>query len=290
MKPASFEYHRVGTVSEAVERLGELGEDSKVLAGGQSLVPMMNFRLARPTALVDISRVGELKYLEREGDALRIGALTAHSQVEGMTDPDLLDGFAVLKHAAKWVGHYPIRTRGTFGGSVAHADPTAEWCLLAVLLDAEMVARGPNGERTIAAPDFLLGFLTNALEPDEILIEVRFPRPAPHATLQEFARRRGDFAIVAAAVALDMDGEKCSTARIVIGGVDDVPVRVGEAEAVLAGSTLGSEAFEEAAQAAAKHVEPASDIHGSAEYRRHLTSVLVKRALVEAAANGSAPA
>jgi carbon-monoxide dehydrogenase medium subunit len=287
MKPASFAYHRVGGVSEAIERLEELGEDSKVLAGGQSLVPMMNFRLARPAALVDISRVQELKYLEREGDTLRIGAMTPHSDVEAMTAPELLDGFGVLKHAARWVGHYPIRTRGTFGGSVAHADPSAEWCMLAVLLDAEIVARGPGGDRTIAAADFLLGFLTNALDPDEILIEVRFPRPAPHAALQEFARRRGDFAIVAAAVALDVDGEKCRDARIVIGGVDDVPVRASEAEAVLAQATLGTEAFQEAGQAAAKEIEPASDIHGSAEYRRHLAAVLVARALAEAAANGN---
>jgi len=287
VKPASFEYHRVGTVKEAVERLGELGEDAKVLAGGQSLVPMMNFRLARPPALVDITRVEELKYLTRDGDALRIGALTSHAEVEGMTAPELLDGFSVLKDAARWVGHYPIRTRGTFGGSVAHADPAAEWCMLAVLLDAEILARGPDGERTITAPEFLLGFLTNALEPGELLVEVRFPRPAPRAALQEFARRRGDFAIVAAAVALDVEGETCRSARIVIGGVDDVPVRVSEAEEALAGNALEGGAFEEAGQAAARAVDPASDIHGSADYRRHLTAVLVTRALVEAAGPGN---
>ncbi len=282
MKPATFEYHRVGTVGEAVERLGELGEDAKLLAGGQSLVPMMNFRLARPPALVDISRVAELRYLTREGDTLRIGALTSHLAIERMDAPELLDGFSFLKEAAHWVGHYPIRTRGTFGGSVAHADPAAEWCLLAVLLDAEIVARGPGGERTIAAADFLLGFLTNALDPDEVLVEVRFPRPASRAALHEYARRRGDFAIVAAAVAVDVEEDTCRSARIVIGGVDDVPVRIGEAEAALAGSRLEAEAIEEAAQAAARAVDPASDIHGSAEYRRHLTAVLVTRALGEA--------
>lgn len=282
MKPASFEYHRVGTVAEAVERLGELGEDAKVLAGGQSLVPMMNFRLSRPPALVDISRVDELRYLTREGDALRIGALTSHLAIERMDAPELLDGFAFLRDSAHWVGHYPIRTRGTFGGSVAHADPAAEWCMLAVLLDAEIVARGPGGERTIPAADFLLSFLTNALDPDEVLVEVRFPRPAPRTALHEYARRRGDFAIVAAAVSVEIEEDTCRSARIVIGGVDDVPVRIEEAEAALAGSRLEAGAIEEAAQAASRAVDPASDIHGSAEYRKHLTAVLVTRALAEA--------
>jgi carbon-monoxide dehydrogenase medium subunit len=282
VKPASFEYHRVGTVTEAVERLGELGEDAKVLAGGQSLVPMMNFRLVRPPALVDITRVGELKYMVPDGDALRIGALTVHAALEGMEAPELVQGFSVLKRAARWVGHYPIRTRGTFGGSVAHADPSSEWCMLSVLLDAEVVARGPDGERTIPASEFFLGFFTNALEPGEVLVEVRFPRPAPRAALQEFARRQGDFAIVAAAVALDVEDRSCRSARIVIGGVDEIPLRVREAEEVLAGTALEAEALEEAGQAAARVVDPASDIHGSADYRRHLTAVLVRRALVEA--------
>ena len=280
MKPAAFEYHRVATAEEAIDRLAELGEDAKVLAGGQSLVPMMNFRIVRPPALVDVSRVPDLAYLARDGDALQIGALALHRDVEHARD-DLLDGFGVLKQAAPLVGHLPIRARGTFGGSVAHGDPASEWCLLAVALGAEIVARGPDGERTIPADEFFLGFFTTALEPGELLCEVRFPAPRPRAALEEFARRHGDYAIVAAAVALD--GEP----RVVIGGVDAVPVRAGAAEAVLAGGEPDAEAIEEAAQAAAGEVDPGSDVHGSADYRRKLTAVMVRRALHRAVGDGA---
>jgi aerobic carbon-monoxide dehydrogenase medium subunit len=284
MKPASFEYHRVDSAEEAVERLVELGEDAKVLAGGQSLVPMMNFRLVRPPALVDVSRVGELDYVRREGEELRIGALTLHETVERL-DGEAAQGYAVLREAARFVGHFPIRARGTFGGSIAHADPSAEWCMLARLLDATVIARGPDGAREIAAEDFFLGFFTTSLEPDELVTEVRFAAPPGRATIEEFARRHGDFAIVAAAVALDLDGDKCGRARIVVGGVDEVPVRPGEAERTLEGAVLEPEAIAEAAAAAAREVDPSGDIHGSADYRRHLTGVLVRRAL-ERAVNG----
>jgi aerobic carbon-monoxide dehydrogenase medium subunit len=282
MKPASFDYHRVERVEEALERLAELGEDAKVLAGGQSLVPMMNFRLTRPPALVDITRIPDLRYVARDGDVLRIGALTRHREIDLLRDPELLAGYELLPRAARWVGHYPIRTRGTFGGSVAHADPSAEWCMLAVLLDATIVAAGPDGEREIPAADFFLGFFTTALEPGELLVEVRLPRPRPHAALHEFARRHGDFAIVAAAVAVDVQDDRLSDARVVIGGVDEVPLRVEAAEQALDGAGPGGEAFAEAGRAAAAAVDPSSDVHGSAEYRRELTDVLVRRALAEA--------
>jgi aerobic carbon-monoxide dehydrogenase medium subunit len=286
MKPAAFEYHRVELVEEALERLAELGDEAKVLAGGQSLVPMMNFRLVRPPALVDITRIPDLRYVVRDGDALRIGALTVHREVERLSDPELVSGYELLPRAARWVGHYPIRTRGTFGGSIAHADPSAEWCLLAVLLDAVVVLAGPDGERELPAADFFLGFFTTALEPGELLVEVRLPRPRRHAALQEFARRHGDFAVVAAAVAVDVDGDRLADPRIVIGGVDEVPVRVEEAERALDGATAGPEAFAETGRAAAAAVDPSSDIHGSAEYRRELTGVLVRRALAEAVNGG----
>jgi carbon-monoxide dehydrogenase medium subunit len=282
VKPASFEYHRVERTEDALERLAELGEDAKVLAGGQSLVPMMNFRLVRPPALVDITRIPDLRYVARDGDALRVGALTSHREIELLRDPDLVAGYELLPRAARWVGHYPIRTRGTFGGSVAHADPSAEWCMLAVLLDATIVAAGPDGEREIPAADFFLGFFANALEPDELLVEVRLPRPRPHAALHEFARRHGDFAIVAVAVAVDVDGDRLRDARIVVGGVDEVPLRVEAAEQALDGAAPGAEAFAEAGRAAAGAVDPSSDVHGSAQYRRELTDVLVRRALAEA--------
>jgi aerobic carbon-monoxide dehydrogenase medium subunit len=282
VKPAAFEYHRVDRTEDALERLAELGEDAKVLAGGQSLVPMMNFRLVRPPALVDVMRIPDLRYVMRDGDALRIGALTRHREIELLRDGDLVSGYELLPHAARWVGHYPIRTRGTFGGSIAHADPAAEWCMLALLLDATVVVTGPGGEREIPAADFFLGFFTTALEPGELLLEVRFPRPRPHAALQEFARRHGDFAIVAAAVAVDVDGDRMSDARVVVGGVDEVPLRVQAAERALDGAAPGGEAFAEAGRAAAGAVEPSSDVHGSAEYRKELTDVLVRRALAEA--------
>ena len=282
MKPASFEYHRVDRVEEALERLTELGEDAKVLAGGQSLVPMMNFRLVRPPALVDVTRIPDLRYVARDGDVLRIGALTTHREIETLSDPEVVGGYELLPRAARWVGHYPIRTRGTFGGSVAHADPSAEWCMLAVLLDATIVVAGPRGEREIPAADFFLGFFTTALEPGELLIEVRVSRPRPHAALHEFARRHGDFAIVAVAVAVDVEGDRIADPRIVVGGVDDVPLRVEAAEQALDGAAPGAEAFAEAGRAAAGAVDPSSDVHGSAQYRKDLTDVLVRRALAEA--------
>jgi aerobic carbon-monoxide dehydrogenase medium subunit len=282
VKPAAFAYHRVDRVEDALERLAELGEDAKVLAGGQSLVPMMNFRLVRPPALVDITRIPDLRYVARDGDALRVGALTSHREIETLRDPDVVGGYELLPRAARWVGHYPIRTRGTFGGSVAHADPSAEWCMLAVLLDATIVAVGPDGEREIPAADFFLGFFTTSLEPGELLVEVRFPRPRTHAALHEFARRHGDFAIVAVAVAVDVEGDRIRDARVVVGSVDEVPLRVEAAEQALDGAAPGAEAFAEAGRAAAGAVDPSSDVHGSAQYRKDLTDVLVRRALAEA--------
>ena len=283
MKPAAFKYQRAHTVEEAVEQLTKLGDDAKLLAGGQSLVAMMNFRLVRPSALVDITPIPDLQYVEFDDEGLKIGALTPHRWVEEMEEPDLLEDFSLLKKAARWVGHYPIRTLGTFGGSIAHADPSAEWCMLAVLLDAEIVAVGPQGERVIPASDFFQGFFMTALEPDEMVVEVRFPEPAPHASIQEFARRAGDFAIVSAAVVLDVHDGKCSSARVVLGGVSDIPLRVPEAERVLEGADTSREAFEEAGQEAAKAIDPPSDVHGDADYRRDLSAVLVRRALTEAA-------
>ncbi len=282
MKPAAFKYQRANTVEDAIEQLTELGDDAKLLAGGQSLVPMMNFRLVRPSALVDITGIADLRYIESHGEGLKIGALTPHRWVEAMEDPEVLEGFSVLKRAARWVGHYPIRTLGTFGGSIAHADPSAEWCMLATLLDAEIVAVGAEGERVIPASEFFHGFFMTALEADEMVVEVRFPRPAPHAALHEFARRAGDFGIVAAAVALDVRDGECRSARIVLGGVADVPLRIPEAERVLEEADVGREAFVEAGQAAAKVIDPPSDVHGSAAYRRDLSAALIWRALTEA--------
>jgi len=284
MKPAAFEYRKASTIEEAVEQLTQLGDDAKLLAGGQSLVAMMNFRLVRPSALVDVKGIPDLQYVEANGEGLKIGALTPHRWIEVMEDPGILEGFSVLKSAARWVGHYPIRTLGTFGGSIAHADPSAEWCMLAMLLDAEILAVGPGGERVIPASDFFQGFFTTALEPDEMIVEVRFPKPAPHAALQEFARRAGDYGIVAAAVALDVQGGQCRSARVVLGGVSDVPLRIPEAEQLLEGADIGQDVFKEAGQEAAKVIDPPSDVQGTMEYRRDLAATLIQRGLTEAVA------
>ena len=286
MKPAAFRYHRARDIDDATALLAELGDDAKVIAGGQSLVAMMNFRLARPGHLVDIAGLRELAYLGVDangvdtngGGALRIGALTTHHAVEISSPRQLGAGFDLIRDAMAWVGHLPIRTRGTVGGSIAHGDATAEWCLLAVLLDAELVARSPRGLRRIPAGEFFFGYYTTALEPDEILVEVVFPRPAPNAALTEFAERRGDFAIVSAAVDLDAEGPAVRSGRVALGGVAAMPVRVPEAEAVLAGG--GS--FRDCAEAAAAAVDPPGDANGSAAYRRRLIRTLVERACEEA--------
>ncbi|WP_327674373.1 MULTISPECIES: xanthine dehydrogenase family protein subunit M [unclassified Streptomyces] len=279
MKPAPFGYHRARDIDGATRLLAELGDDAKVIAGGQSLVAMMNFRLARPGHLVDIGGLRELDGMHRDATgALRIGALTTHHTVE--SDPEGVLGreFAVLREAMRWIGHLPIRTRGTIGGSIAHADATAEWCLLALALRAEFVARGPRGERRVAAGDFFLGYYTSVLDPDELLVEVVFPRPAPHAALTEFAERQGDFALVSAAVDLDVTDGSVHGGRVALGGVAASVVRVPEAEAVLAAGGT----FADCAEAAADAVEPPSDASGSAHYRKQLVRTLVLRACEEA--------
>jgi carbon-monoxide dehydrogenase medium subunit len=281
VKPAPFAYHRAHSVAEAVALLAELGDEAKILAGGLSLVPMMNFRLARPTALVDVTRIEGLSYLTTgPQDGLRIGALTTHRAVETSRDPDVLAGFGVLPRSARWIGHYPIRSRGTFGGSIAHADPASEWCLLAVLLGAQVVLTGPQGRRTVPAAGFFEGYYSTAASPDEMITELWFPRPAPRAVLTEFAQRQGDFAVVAAAVCADIEDGICRSARVVLGGVGPLPVEVN-ADAV-SGQPATSDTWQAMGEHVASQVEPPEDTHGSGEFRRRLTATLVSRALAEA--------
>jgi carbon-monoxide dehydrogenase medium subunit len=293
VKPAAFRYHQAHDVSDAIGLLGELaaaGEDPKLIAGGQSLVPMMNFRLARPTALVDLGslrRNPALNSFRRTDSGLTIGAMVTHRTVE-VSGPALGADFAVLSRAMRWVGHLPIRSRGTVAGSVVHGDATAEWCLLALLLDAVIVAEGPDGRREIPAGEMFLGFYTTAVDPDEVVTAVRFTRPAPRAALTEFARRHGDFAIVDAAVSLDAgpaaDGDRgpLTGGRVVLGGVAPAPIRVPEAEAVLIGGVPGPELFAECGEAAAAAVDPPDDAAASGAYRRRLTRTLVTQALHQA--------
>jgi carbon-monoxide dehydrogenase medium subunit len=285
VKPAPFAYHRAHSVDEAVALLTELGDEAKILAGGLSLVPMMNFRLARPAFLVDVSGIGGLSYL-RAGPAdgqtstLRIGALTTHRAVEVCRDPAVLDGFGVLPRSARWIGHYPIRSRGTFGGSIAHADPASEWCLLAILLDARIVLTGPAGPRTVPAAGFFEGYYSTTAGPDEMITELRFPEPAPTAALTEFAPRQGDFAVVAAAVSADVADGICRAGRVVLGGVGPRPLEVDASP--LSGQPASAETWRAMGEHAAGQIDPPEDTHGDAAFRRRLTVTLVARALAAA--------
>jgi aerobic carbon-monoxide dehydrogenase medium subunit len=281
VKPAPFAYHRAHSVGEAVALLAGLGDEAKILAGGLSLVPMMNFRLARPSALIDVTRVEGLSYLRADRDGLRIGALTTHRAVETTRDPAVLGDYGVLPRSARWIGHYPIRSRGTFGGSIAHADPASEWCLLAVLLGAQVVLTGPDGHREVPAAEFFQGYYTTAASPGEMITELWFPRPEPHAVLTEFAPRQGDFAVVAAAVAIDVKDGACRSGRVVLGGVGPQPVQV-EASA-LAGQPAGPGTWQAMGEQAASQIDPPDDTHGTSQYRHRLTATLVARALAEAA-------
>jgi carbon-monoxide dehydrogenase medium subunit len=286
VKPAPFAYHRAHSVGEAVALLAELGDEAKILAGGLSLVPMMNFRLARPSALIDVLGIMGLSYLRVDDRGLHIGALTTHRTVETTRDPAVRDGFGVLPRSARWIGHYPIRSRGTFGGSIAHADPASEWCLLAVLLDAHVVLTGPDGQRTVPAAEFFQGYYTTTAGPDEMLTEIWFPRPEPSAVLTEFAPRRGDFAVVSAAVTIQINDGICRSGRVVLGGVGPQPVEI-EASA-LAGQPAGLDTWQAMGEHAASRIDPPDDTFATSEYRRRLTATLVCRALAEASGGDTA--
>ena len=287
MKPAKFEYHAPASVDEALTILGRYAGEARVLAGGQSLVPMMNFRLARPTAIVDLNRIDGLAYVEEEGVIVRIGSMTRQRRLE--FDPLVAAKLPLLREALRWVGHLPTRSRGTIGGSLAHADPSAEIPMVLQTLEGEVVARGPQGERRIAAQDLFHAALTTSLDPLEIITEVRFPAmPAQAAcAVEEFARRKGDFAIAAVAVMLVRDGERCAKARLATAGVGPASIRLRDAETVLEQKGLSEAAIAEAADQAKAAVDPVSDLNGSAEYRRHLTGVLTSRAVLKAIGPGA---
>ena len=291
MKPPPFEYVAPTSIDEAVAALAQGGTEAKLLAGGQSLVPLLNFRLARPALLVDLNRIAELAYLTERDGGIAIGAMTRQARVE--RDPALAHSQPLLREAIRWVGHAAIRSRGTIGGSLAHADPAAELPAVVVCLDAQLSVIGPRGRRSIPAADFFLGYLSTALEPDEILLEAWLPALAPctgQAWL-EFARRHGDFALAGVAVSLCLRGERVETARIVLTGVGGTPVRAREAETLLIGSSV-LERVSAAADAVRSAIDPDADIHASKEYRAHLAGVLTERAvrLAYERALASAPA
>ena len=275
MKPPPFVYVAPTSLDEAVTALAEHGEDAKVLAGGQSLLPLMSLRLARPTALIDLNGVAELSSIAVNG-MTAIGAMTRHRAVE--RSADVAKQVPLLAAAVPYIGHVAIRTRGTIGGSLAHADPAAELPAIALALDATFEATSTRGTRTISAADFFVGYFTTALEADEILTKVTFPNAAPGTgvSVQEMARRHGDFAMVAAAASVAPGGD----VRIALINVSDRPVRAVEAEAAMRQGAP----IDEVAALAARDLDPTADLHASAAYRRSVAQVLVRRALTEAAA------
>ena len=287
MKPAGFEYHDPTTLPEATALLGRLGEDARVLAGGQSLVPLMNFRLARPAHLVDLNRVAELDFLSVEDGELRIGAMTRQRRLE--RSGEVAAGWPLLREATGFIGHVQIRNRGTVGGSLAHAFPSAELPVAMVTLDAAFVLQGEDGERTVAAEDFFFGTMTTTLEPGELLREVRVPAPAAGsgASFQEVSRRYGDFALAGAAALVTLDrGGAVAGARLTLTGA--APIRAQAAEETMRGQEPSEALFREAARRAVEGIEQDSDMHASAEYRRRACEVLARRALTEAARRAAA--
>ncbi len=279
MKPAPFRYVAPRSVDEASAVLQEYGGEAKILAGGQSLVPLLSMRLARPQILVDINGIRGLAYIRRRGTVLHVGAITRQSAVE--RSAVTRRHAPLLWEAVRLLGHPQIRNRGTVGGSIAHADPSAELPAVLAALDGQVVVRGPAGERVHAAGEFFTGYLATALDPTEVLTEVRFPiLPARSGTaFVELARRHGDFALVGVAAALTRRDDTIDQARLAFTGVGAGPVRASEAEQMLAGAPPSPQAFAAAAQEAAARLDPDSDIHASAEYRREIAAVLARRAL-----------
>jgi carbon-monoxide dehydrogenase medium subunit len=285
LKPPAFEYAAPATLEEALALFEANSDSAKLLAGGQSLVPVLNLRLASPSLLIDLNRIPALSGISRAEDgSLVVGAMTRHRALE-LSKP-VQETHPLIHAATAYIAHVQIRNRGTIGGSLCHADPSAEWPAICVACEAEMTLASAAGTRTVAAEDFSLGVYTTALAENEILASIRFPAwPAGRRWgFQELSRRHGDFAIVGVACLLDMDGqERCTGARIVVFGAGDRPAVVAEAGLSLVGKTIGQGAISEAARIAAAHIETRSDHHASAEYRSELVEVLVRRALSQAA-------
>ncbi len=278
MKPPSFEYSAPSTIAEAIELLTEHGEaEARVLAGGQSLVPLMNFRLAHPGYLVDLRRVPEIDTVRLDGEVLVIGAMARQSVVED--SPEVAVAAPLLAEAIGYVAHRPIRNSGTVGGSLAHADPAAELPLVALALDVELLAVGPAGSRSIPAGDFFRGPFTTALRPEELLVEVRVPRRTGGHAFVEFARTHGNFAIVAVATQLELEQGRISRATVALSGVAPTPIRAAAAEAALYGAPPDSSTIAAASEVAVEDLNPTGDLHASAATRIGAARTYVHRAL-----------
>ncbi|HUC23050.1 MAG TPA: xanthine dehydrogenase family protein subunit M [Streptosporangiaceae bacterium] len=285
MKLPSVEYEAPPTVAAAVDLLAEHQDEASVLAGGQSLIPLLALRLARPALLIDINGLQELSGVAASNGWVAVGAMTREYFAED--SKTIADSVPLLAAALPLIGHEAIRSRGTIGGSLAHADPAAELPAVATALDAEFVVRGPSGERVIPAADWFEGYLTTSRRADELLVEVRFPAAAPGTgvAFHEVARRHGDFAIAGLAASLTLSDGAISDARLAFAGISDVPVRAAGAEDLLRGEIPSAELFDEASRRATEGIDPPADLHGSSEYRKRVAAALVRRGLQAAAEN-----
>jgi len=284
MKPAPFKYYAPTSISEALTLLDEHGYDAKILAGGQSLVPMMNFRLVQPAVLIDINNIPDLGVVQADGKSLKIGAMVRHSQAE--RDPLIEKRAPLIHETMPKIATVQIRNRGTIGGSLSHADPSAELVVVSSALNAEFRIQSRAGERVVPARDFFVGLLMTVMEPQEMLVEISIP-PFPDRTgwsLKEVARRPHDFALVGVAVVLTLDKkDRCQEARLVYLSAGDGPISASEAAGLLQGEELTSDLIAEAAhKACSDEIDPGSDIHATADFRRHLAEVLTRRALEQA--------
>ena len=283
MKPPAFEYFAPGTRDEVLELLSRHGESAKILAGGQSLVPMLNLRLLRPACLVDINRVAGIAYIDERNGELAIGARTRQREIE--RSPLVRNKLPLLNEAMPFIAHFQIRNRGTIGGSLSHADPAAELPTLITALGGRMVIRSRRGERTVAAKEFYTGYLTTVLQPDELVTEVVIPFQAAGSgwAFSEVSRRHGDFALAAAAAWVTLTAEgRCRQARIVLAGVHGVPYTKAEFSEALAGTELKAKDIAGACDVLVDGLEPHADLHASAKYRKHAARVLSERTLTKA--------
>jgi carbon-monoxide dehydrogenase medium subunit len=286
VKPCKFRYHRPASLDEALELLQGLGEEATPLAGGQSLVPMMNLRLAQPPNVVDLNRIPDLAYIRRENGELAIGAMTRARAAEA--SEEISGSLPLVAQALPHIAYPAIRRRGTIGGSVAHADPAAELVTTLLAADAEVVLARAGGRRQLTLAQFALGPYTTAREPDELLVEIRAPvnSAGTVAAFREVARKTGDFALVAVAALLDIAGGRCTRACVAVGGAGPVPIRLEAVEQSLAGAELDPTTLSAVGELAADSVEARGDAHGSADYRRRLVAVEVRRAVEQCAIEG----
>jgi carbon-monoxide dehydrogenase medium subunit len=282
MLPARFEYHRPSTLDEALAMLAEHGEDAKVLAGGQSLIPLMKYRFSSVGHLIDVNRIDGLDGIEESGDVLRIGAMVRHNQLAA--SEVIAAGYPTIAAAAPQIADPLVRNLGTIGGSLAHADPSGDLGSVMLAMDGSVVLRKVGGEREVPVKDFLVGTFTTSIEPDEMLTEVRVPKPAANSggTYLKLERKVGDYATVAAAVRLTMDNGSIGSAGIGLTSVGLSNIKADAAEEALRGATPGDEAFAEAARLAAAASMPAADVRGSETYKRHMVDVYVRRGLTRA--------